>query len=111
MQYQHWMAFFMPNAFDAQCDAIELCLLSRLLTPLSRFQDCNEKLFSISKFFEKNGRPQCRNCKSKKGPKCSGCGKEVVEQDHVVYFGLHFLSKELHEVFRLQKSCRRGLLL
>jgi hypothetical protein len=88
--------------------SMRCCVCCHDSDPAFRFQDCNEKLFSISKFFEKNGRPQCRNCKSKKGPKCSGCGKEVVEQDHVVYFGLHFCQKSCMKCSGCKKVVEEG---
>jgi hypothetical protein len=70
--------------------------------------DCGNKLFSISAFFEKNGRPQCRDCKNKKGPKCHTCKKEIVELDHVVYFGMHFCAAKCMLCHKCKKPCKEG---
>lgn len=73
-----------------------------------RCVDCNTKLFSISAFFEKNGRPQCRECKNKKGPKCVTCHKEIVEQNHVVYSGLHFCTSACMKCAGCKKVVTEG---
>mmetsp|Transcript_4940 Transcript_4940/g.7965 ORF Transcript_4940/g.7965 Transcript_4940/m.7965 type:complete len:132 (+) Transcript_4940:43-438(+) len=70
--------------------------------------DCNERLFSISKFFEKNGGPVCGPCHNRKGPKCAGCGVEIAEVDHVESNGLHFCKKECMKCGGCKKVVKEG---
>eukprot|EP01108_Squamamoeba_japonica_P009162 TRINITY_DN8451_c0_g1_i1.p1 TRINITY_DN8451_c0_g1~~TRINITY_DN8451_c0_g1_i1.p1 ORF type:complete len:121 (-),score=31.89 TRINITY_DN8451_c0_g1_i1:43-405(-) len=70
--------------------------------------DCQTQLFSISKFFEKDGFPQCRDCKNKKGPKCNGCGSEIAEVDHITHGPLHFCKMECMKCSVCKKNVKQG---
>merc|ERR1712232_1200884 len=70
-----------------------------------RCTTCDQQLFSISKFFEKDGFPQCRTCQQRKGPKCHGCGKEIAEVDHATYGPLHFCASACIKCSVCKKVC------